>query len=356
MGREEAGLTDRENWLRAIEFRGPQWIPVIVSINPATRLRYGEALRPVLERHSALVGVPESIMPDPHALPGRYRAGSDFVDEWGCRWANLVDGLEGQVVEHPLEDWAAWKDYRLPDPLSPETGWPADWEATVRGIQQAKEAGHLTWGGADRFFERLIFLRGFENLMIDLAEGSPYLVELIDALVEYNLARVRKWVEAGVDIIHFGDDFGLQDRPMVSPDTFRRWFKPAYEKMMQPAREAGIHVLLHSDGYTLPLLPIFMEMGADVVNPQDLVNGLDNIAAVCKGKVCVLLDVDRQSVLPFGTPEQVREHIRRCVETLYLPEGGLAMIIGIYPDVPLANIEAVLGAFEEYCLDLSWLK
>ena len=143
---------------------------------------------------------------------------------------------------------------------------------------------------------------------------------------------------------------------MVSPETFRRWFKPAYEKMMAPAREAGIHVLLHSDGYTLPLLPIFMEMGADVVNPQDLVNGLDNIARVCKGKVCVLLDIDRQSILPFGTPQQVRDHIRRCVEKLYLPEGGLAMIIGIYPDVPLENIDAVLSAFNDYCLDLSWLQ
>ncbi|MBC7287153.1 MAG: hypothetical protein H5T86_03735 [Armatimonadetes bacterium] len=349
-------MTDRENWLRTIEFRCPEWIPVTVAISPATRLEHGEALRAILEKYPRLVTADQSFPPDPHQLPGRYRAGAEFVDEWGCRWANLRDGLEGQVIDHPLADWAAWKDYQLPDPLSPESGWPSDWEAEVRRIKEAKERGQLAWGSADRFFERLIFLRGFENLMIDLAENSPMLAELMDALVEYILARVHKWVEAGVDIIAFGDDFGLQDRPMVSPETFRRWFKPAYEKMMRPAREAGIHVKLHSDGYTLPLLPIFIEMGASVVNPQDLVNGLDNIASTCKGKVCVLLDIDRQRILPFGRPEEVRAHIRRCVETLYLPEGGLAMIIGIYPDVPLENIDAVLSAFYDYCLDISWLQ
>jgi uroporphyrinogen decarboxylase len=351
-----ATVTERENWLRAIEFRGPAWIPVQVSIAPATWLRYGERLRALVSQHPRLLPAPPEVLPDPGALPGRYRAGEDYVDEWGCRWRNLHTGLEGIVVGHPLADWAAWRHYRLPDPLSPETGWPADWQATVENVRRAKQNGQLTWGYTDRFFERLHFLRGFENLMIDFLEGPPQLGELIDALVEYLGARVRKWIEAGVDVVTFGDDLGLQDRPMISVETFRRWLRPAYERLMLPCREAGIHVLFHSDGYILPLLPDFMAMGVSIVNPQDLVNGLENIAAVCKGQVCIHLDIDRQSILPFGTPDQVRAHVRRCVETLYLPAGGLSLIIGLYPDVPLDNLAAVLQAFEDYCLDLSWLQ
>lgn len=343
-------MTQRENWLRCVEFRRPEWIPVEVSIAAATWIRYGEALFEVAKRHPRLVAVGEEYRPiDPSSLAGRY-GGGESVDEWGCVWRNVHPGLEGQVVGHPLADWAAWREYRLPDPLSPETGWPQDWEATKEQVRRTKEEGRVAWGGADRFFERLHFLRGFENLMIDFVEGPPELAELIEALETYLRVRVDKWIEAGVDAIAFGDDLGLQDRTMISLETFRRWLRPTYERLWRRCREAGVHVAMHSDGYTLPLLSEFIEMGCSIVNPQDLVNGLENIAAVCKGKVCVNLDVDRQSLLPFGTPQQVREHIRRCVEVLGAAEGGLMMIIGIYPDVPLENIEAVLTAFEDFCL------
>lgn len=344
-----AVMTARENWLRCVELRGPEWIPVEVHIAAATWMRYGEALHEIAKRHPRLVTVGESYSPiEPSRLAGRY-AGGESVDEWGCVWRNVHPGLEGQVVGHPLADWAAWKDYRLPDPLSPETGWPQDWEATKEQVRKTKQEGRVAWGSADRFFERLHFLRGFENLMIDFVEGPPELGELIEALEAYLQARVDKWIEAGVDAIAFGDDLGLQDRTMISVQTFRRWLRPTYERLWRRCRQAGVHVAMHSDGYTLPLLSEFIEMGCSIVNPQDLVNGLENIAAVCKGKVCVNLDIDRQSILPFGTPQQVREHIRRCVDVLAAPEGGLMMIIGIYPDVPLENIEAVLTAFEDFC-------
>jgi hypothetical protein len=344
-------MTPRENWLRCVEFRRPEWIPVDVAIAGATWLRHGRDLWEVARRHPRLVAVAEEFTPlDASAFPGSYRDGPDHVDVWGCTWRNLHPGLEGIVVGHPLEDWAAWGDYRMPDPLSAETGWPQDWEAVKEGVRRAREEGRVASGGADRFFERLHFLRGFENLMVDFLIGPPELGELIEALEAYLTARVDKWIEAGVDVIGFGDDLGLQDRTMVSTQTFRRWLRPAYERLWRRCRDAGVHVGMHSDGYTLPLLREFTEMGCSVVNPQDLANGLENIAAACKGKVCVNLDIDRQTVLPFGTSAQVREHIRRCVEVLGSPEGGLTMVIGIYPDVPLQNIGAVLSSFEEFCL------
>ncbi len=346
-------MTDRENWLRCIEFRNPEWIPVIVAIQPATWWQWGEKLRQVTRKYPRLVATPDKD-PDPNALPPPYRLG-ESIDEWGCKWRNVREGLEGIVVENPLDDWAKWRDYKLPDPLASE-GFPRDWDAYVRSVQEAKRRGQLASASPGLLFERLIYLRGFENLMIDFMEGPPQLGELIDALTEWLFIRTRKLVEAGVDLMSFGDDMGLQDRPMISPETFRKWLRPAYEKLWRYCRENGVHVFMHSDGYTIPLIEQFIEMGCSVVNPQDLVNGLDNIARVAKGKVCICLDIDRQSIVPFGTPEQIDQHIRRCVEALWLPEGGLSMIIGIYPDVPPENVDAVLNAFSKYCLDLSWLR
>jgi hypothetical protein len=343
-------MTPRENWLRCIEFRGPEWIPVTVAISAGTWKRYGRALTDVVAPHPRLVTAPGGL---PDVEPEVYdaaRAEEIVRDPFGCGWINLHPGLEGIVVEHPLADWSAWPDYKLPDPLSAETGWPQDWDAVVAGIRATRDAGELAWGGADRFFERVHFLRGFENLMMDFAEGPPQLVELIDAVEAYLAARVDKYVAAGVDVIGFGDDLGLQDRMMMSLDTFRRWLRPSYERLFRRCRDAGVHVQMHSDGYTLPLLDEFADMGVSMVNPQDLVNGLENIRDACAGRVCVFLDIDRQSVLPFGTPAEVRAHLRRCVDVLSRPEGGLAMVIGIYPDVPLANIDAVLTAFEDFCL------
>jgi uroporphyrinogen decarboxylase len=346
----KTAMTPRENWLRCIEFRGPEWIPVQVAISGGTWQRYGRALADVVAPHPRLVTAPADL---PDVRPEVYdaaRAEEVVYDIFGCGWINLHPGLEGLVVSNPLADWSAWPSYTFPDPLSAEAGFPQDWDAVVANVRAQKEAGQLTWGGADRFFERLHFLRGYENLMMDFADAPPQLGELIYAVEAYVAARVDKWISAGVYIIAFGDDLGLQDRMMVSIDTFRRWLRPSYERLAQRCRDAGVHVQLHSDGYTLPLLPELLDMGVSMVNPQDLVNGLDNIRDLCGGKVCVLLDIDRQSVLPFGTPEEVRAHIRRCVDVLRRPEGGLAMVIGIYPDVPLANIDAVLTAFEDFCL------
>jgi uroporphyrinogen-III decarboxylase len=78
------------------------------------------------------------------------------------------------------------------------------------------------------------------------------------------------------------------------------------------------------------------------------VNGIDNIARAVKGRVCIEIDIDRQSVLPFGSPGDVRELVREEVQKLGSPQGGLSMICGIYPPTPLANVEALCSALEEY--------
>jgi uroporphyrinogen-III decarboxylase len=91
-----------------------------------------------------------------------------------------------------------------------------------------------------------------------------------------------------------------------------------------------------------------IEAGADVLNIQDRVNGLDNIASMCKGRVCIDLDIDRQYLVPFGRADDIRGYIKRVVELLAMKKGGLMLEAEIHPPTPLENIEAVAKAMEEF--------
>jgi len=105
---------------------------------------------------------------------------------------------------------------------------------------------------------------------------------------------------------------------------------------------------MHHDGYIMDIMDEIIESGVSIVNPQDLVNGIDNIAREVKGRLCIRIDIDRQKVLPYGSPKDVRDLIREEVLKLGSPAGGLEMIVGIYPPTPLENVEALLSALEEY--------
>ena len=129
---------------------------------------------------------------------------------------------------------------------------------------------------------------------------------------------------------------------------FRKWVKPAYAALMQPCKKAGMYIGLHSDGKTLDILEDQIEAGVDVVNPQDLCNGIDELARRIKGKACIRLDIDRQSVVPYGTPKDIDDLIHEEIEKLGSPKGGLMMVCGLYPPTPPKNVEALAKALEKY--------
>ena len=124
--------------------------------------------------------------------------------------------------------------------------------------------------------------------------------------------------------------------------------KPAYAKLFAQVRSAGAKVYLHTDGYILDIIPDLIECGVTILNPQDLVNGLDQLAETAKGRVHIDLDIDRQSVTVFGTPLEIDAHIRRCVETLGSRDGGLSLVYGAYPGTPPENVAAVIRGMQVY--------
>ena len=350
----------REKKLRVIDMKGCGWIPCRVGIFPTAWHKYRERLEELVLRH-------------PRLFPGFKRgsvdfdnfgdrvAGREFLDEFGCLWRFNISGLQGQVVKHPLDDWSKLESYSMPDPdkgIVPEGGKLIPWEVIEESIERARERDDIIVAGMPHgfFFQRLYYLRGFTNLMMDFVLNPPGLEKLIDMLTEYNLALVRRLLKLKVDMISFGDDLGLQDRMPISRATFRKFIFPSYRKIFQTVRAAGVRVRLHSDGHIMEVVDDLVEAGVSVLNLQDRVNGIENIKRKLKGRVCIDLDIDRQYIVPFGTPKMIRNHIRKAVLELGSKRGGLMMYSEIHSDVPLENIEAVCSTFEEYMdyyMDLS---
>jgi len=104
---------------------------------------------------------------------------------------------------------------------------------------------------------------------------------------------------------------------------------------------------MHTDGCIYEIIPDLIDCGVNIINPQIRANGLDNLVRVCKGKVCVALDLDRQ-LFPFASPTEIDDHVREAVQKLGSPEGGLWLVAEIGADVPLENIEAICAALEKY--------
>lgn len=113
-------------------------------------------------------------------------------------------------------------------------------------------------------------------------------------------------------------------------------------------RDRGVRPYFHTDGHVMEVVEDLIEAGPSILNIQDVVNVIDNIETECKGRICISLDIDRQRLMPFGRPDEIRDHIKKAILKLGSKKGGLMLGAGIYPDARLENVEALCQAMEEY--------
>ena len=339
-------MTARENLLRAVRFETPDYIPMSYWVNPACWQHYPQdELQELLISHPMLFPNYQKVDRVEPIFSGNTRAGASYTDPWGCVWQTSENGIVGAVIEHPLADWEAFDGYAPPDAAQ-----ALDWPGIGAAMQQRRERGELLAGGLDHghTFLRACDLHGYSNVLLDMVDEEPRLQRLLGMIEEYNRTTVLHYIDLGVEWMGYPEDLGMQVGPMISPVLFRQYIKPIYQRLMAPARANGCVVHMHSDGDIRDLATDLIEGGVTVLNLQDLVNGLDWIAAQFAGRVCIDLDIDRQRVTRFGSPADIDALIRQEVETLACKQGGLTMIYGMYPGVPLANASALMDAMERY--------
>ncbi len=315
--------------IKSLKFAYPEKIPVSVGILPAAWMQYRESLDALVCSHPAIFGECKVGERDYDAVhTGTYVMGN-HVDVWGCVWSNLTTGMESIVTHHPVPTRGDVRKLKAPEE---DSGFPHGF-----------------------MYLRLLDLRGFEEVMVDFAEEPPELQMLIDTVLTYNLRQGKILLDALVSqglketLVTFGDDLGMQFSLAINPKKWRQYLKPCFAQIYQPFRDAGFYVYMHTDGHILEIIPDLVDCGVNVVNPQVGANGIDNLAEVCKGKVCVDLDLDRQQ-FPFFSPQDVDDHIHEAVDKLGSPAGGLWLKAEIGQDVPLANIAAIFDALETYSM------
>jgi hypothetical protein len=264
------------------------------------------------------------------------------VDEWGAVWENIDPCNIGQVIDFPLKDWKDFDKLRIPDINDPE-----HWNY-LHGIRDRIGDKFLIGHGIS-LFERVHFIRGFENIMMDIHLEPENLDKLINILVEMNLVAIEQFAEVGMDAIIIADDWGLQDRLMIAPDKWRQIWKPCYKRICTTAHKKGLFVFLHSCGYILDILDDLIEIGVDVINmAQQEHIGLDLLGERFSGRITFYSPPDIQTVMVNGTPADVRAYCRRMTETLGTPTGGFIPKWYGDPDGVGHSKENLLAMCEEF--------
>jgi hypothetical protein len=290
------------------------------------------------------------IGPGPVLAPGDRVSGTQarkgiYVDEWGCPFEAAEDGVIGEVKRPPLADWSAFAHFRPPY----ETIERADWDAVNRA-QKANLAGprkFMVAGTSIRPFERMQFLRGSENLYLDLACGTRDLVRLRDMVHEFYMRELVGWVKTDCDSVAFMDDWGSQQSLLINPGMWRELFKPMYKDYCYLIRAAGKKVFMHSDGCIDAIYPDLVEVGVDAMNSQLFTMDIEDLGRRFRGRVTFNGEIDRQWALPFGTVLDVRRAVGRVRRALDDGRGGVIAQCEWGVRTPPENVRAVYQAWTE---------
>ncbi len=248
--------------------------------------------------------------PSPDSRP------ANGVDEWGARWRNIGVSHLGEVQEPALKDWADFDALPIPDIHDPRR-WA--------GLEGARErAGdRFLMGSGISIYERVHFIRGLENTWEDIYVHPEELRRLLEILVAMNLAAIERYAAAGVDGFIFCDDWGLQNRLMISPGKWREFWKPCYARIYAAAHAAGMLTFLHSCGCIVEILDDLIEIGLDVIHMDQQENmGLELLGERFGGRITFWSPVDIQKTMCYGTLDEIRAYCGRMVRLLGRPAGG----------------------------------
>jgi hypothetical protein len=361
-------MSYKQNYLKAAKFEDPDYIPCNIVPTWPIWNTYREKLEDIAKRYSILFPwyKPGAITFDwfrpysrieYHERPGIVHVDEYRYDAFGCLWRTKIKGYIGEVIKHPLDEWSKLKEFKLPDP---EVGVPTEsgdskaiisWNEIFSSMEKARSEGELVvaWLPHGFLFQRLMYLRDYRNLILDFYRDEPRLRELITMLTEYYLKLINIYKKFGrVDAFCFGDDLGTQKGPMIRPQHFKKYLYDSYEKIFKSAKSIAEIVRFHTDGDIITLSNYLLELSIDVLNIQDKVNGLENIAKIFKGKKAIEIDIDRQYLIPYGTPEEIDKYIKYVIDSLVTPRGGLMIYAEVHPPTPLENIEALAKSLIKY--------
>ncbi len=275
-----------------------------------------------------------------------------YVDPWGITWARTAlpgnAGSYTEIVGHPLAgDDARLDSYRAPDP-----GEPGQYRKAADLVHRYGRTHSIVGGVLSAAFEGPWYLRGMEQFLSDMLINKDYARRLIDLVADFHLQAGLKLIDLGCDILLAGDDVGIQDRMLISPELWREFVKPCYGRVFgaYKRRNPKVKIATHICGYIEPIMDDLIEVGVDILNPvQPTAMDPARLKRRYGKRISFWGAVDDQRVLPLGSPPEVEAEVRLRLRQL-APGGGyiLCSSHNVQPATPLENIRAFYAAGKRY--------
>ena len=352
-------MTHKERVLTALRREEPDRVPIHVTYTPEAEKSMAKEVGLTAEKLETYKGAGSDVgLALGHDLLLTWQGiatsfyaqeSQTYTCEWGItwRWVENPSGRYTEMVRHPLAGARDLSGYQMPDPHE-----EARYEDARRLIQAKGDEYAIVGAIACTIFEAAWYLRGLERLLEDLVVNKDFAHELLDMTMGYNRVAGEKLIELGVDIIWMGDDFGTQAGLMMSPELWREFFKPRYAALIAAFKAANPEVIIayHSCGNIEPLIPEYIEIGLEVLNPiQPLAMDPGRLKRLYGDRLSFWGTVDIQWALPFGTPEEVDHEVRQRIRAA--GEGGgliLSPAHNVQADTSVENILAFYRAAERY--------
>lgn len=307
----------REIVYQALNFQDPPRAPQQLWHLPWAEMYHPRELAAIQEAFPPdIAGAPTILREAPHTEGEIHRKGR-FVDEWGCFFENIQDGVIGEVKDPIVRDW---------DSDAGRVHIPREWLTFDRDAANrfcAESDRFVLSGCLARPFERLQFLRGTADLMMDLLIEPPAMLRFIDEMHAFYCELFEAWAATDVDALMFMDDWGSQQSLLIAPDVWERHFKPRYRDYVEIAHGAGKKIFMHSDGHILAIYPHLIELGVDAVNSQLFCMGLDQLERFA-GHITFWGEIDRQHLLPGATTAEIDQAVREVHQHLWRNGGCIA--------------------------------
>jgi uroporphyrinogen decarboxylase len=277
----------------------------------------------------------------------------DEINEWGVgyirgsayHFRRIVSPMK--EFEDPAQVWS----FPLPDVLEEYR-----WRGFAAEVEALKQRDRVTMNAPPfiDIFEPAWYLRGFEQLLTDLHVNPPMAEACLERMTEIKCALARRYAEAGVDVLVFGDDIGEERNMILSPQLWRKWLKPRLRRLIEAAKEANPQVLCyyHSDGNIEAVIPELIETGVEILNPIQP-ECMDPLSVKNEHGQALTLwgTIGTQRLMPFGSRREVAETVRTMIREVGF-NGGLVIAPThiLEPEVPWENILALVEAIDEESL------
>ncbi len=348
-------MTHKERLLMSLNHEEPDRVPISVRYTPEMEkklLEYLGVKTEELSLHASDGGITPHLMDDDVLISvigpctGFYLSDEqEYYDEWGIKWRcveNAAGGRYTEIAEHPLANIKDPSKFIIPDFKSEQR-----YTGTKKLVEKHGKEFAIFGGIPCTLFEISWFLRGMDRVMQDMILNKDFLHAYLDKLLTWSIDAGTELVKIGVDIIWIGDDFGAQERMLISPAMFREFIKPRYDRLFSLLKQINpnIKFALHTDGYVYPIIKDLIDIGLDILNPiQPKSMDPAKIKKEFGKHLTFWGTIDNQEVMPFGTVDDVVNEVKLRLKTV-AHRGGL-IIAPAHNIQPQTSLDKVLAIYE----------